>query len=109
MKEIEVLGSGCAKCVKTAELIQMVADDCGIQVQVVKESRPEVIMKYGVMSTPAVVIDKQLIHSGSVPDRKRVEEWLQYFTIISNKGHLSPPVASINTRAGWYSGMRLIA
>lgn len=77
MKEIEVLGSGCAKCVKTAELIQMVADECGIEVQVVKESRPEVMMKYGVMSTPAVVIDKQLVHSGSVPDKTKVQQWLQ--------------------------------
>lgn len=77
MKEIEVLGSGCAKCVKTAELIQMVADECGIEVQVVKESRPQVIMKYGVMSTPAVVIDKQLVHSGSVPDKTKVRQWLQ--------------------------------
>lgn len=35
MKEVEVLGSGCAKCVKTAELIQAVANDCGIPVHVV--------------------------------------------------------------------------
>ncbi len=77
MKEIEVLGSGCAKCVKTAELIQTVANDCGILVHVVKESSPEVMLKHGVMTTPAVVVDKQLIHSGSVPDRKKIEEWLK--------------------------------
>lgn len=77
MKEVEVLGSGCAKCVKTAELIQAVANDCGIPVHVVKESSPEVMLKHGVMSTPAVVIDNQLMHSGSVPDRKKIEEWLK--------------------------------
>jgi predicted thioredoxin/glutaredoxin len=76
LKEIEVLGSGCAKCVKTAELIQTVANDCGIPVHVVKASSPEVMLKYGVMSTPAVVVDNQLMHSGSVPDRKKIEEWL---------------------------------
>lgn len=77
MKKIEVLGSGCAKCTKTADLIQAVANDCGVQVHVVKETRPEVMLKHGVMSTPAVVIDNQLMHSGSVPDRKKVEEWLK--------------------------------
>jgi small redox-active disulfide protein 2 len=77
MKEIKVLGSGCAKCVKTAEFIQRVATECGIPVNVTKETSPEVIMSYGVMSTPAVVVDNQLMHTGSIPDRKKVEEWLK--------------------------------
>jgi predicted thioredoxin/glutaredoxin len=77
VKEIEVLGSGCAKCVKTAELIQAVANDCGVQIHVVKQASPEVMLKHGVMSTPAVVIDNQLVHSGSVPDRKKIEQWLK--------------------------------
>jgi len=77
MKEIQVLGSGCAKCIKTAELIQSVAAECNIPVNVVKESNPEVIMSYGVMTTPAVVIENALKHSGSIPNRKKVESWLK--------------------------------
>ena len=77
MKEIKVLGSGCAKCIKTAEFIQSVATERGILVNVVKETSPEVIMNYGVMSTPAVVVDNILMHSGSIPDRKKVEGWLK--------------------------------
>ena len=77
MKEIKVLGSGCSKCIKVAELIRVVANDCGVQVNVVKESSPQVMLEYGVMKTPAVVVDNQLMHSGSVPDRKKVEQWLK--------------------------------
>ena len=77
MKEIMVLGSGCAKCVKTAELIQKVADDCGVSVTVSKESGLDVMMQYDVMTTPAVVVDKHLVHSGSMPDVKKIEGWLQ--------------------------------
>ncbi|MBZ9537973.1 thioredoxin family protein [Modicisalibacter tunisiensis] len=77
MKEIKVLGSGCAKCVKTAESIQRVARDSGIPVNVTKETSPEAMLKYGVMSTPAVVVDDQLVHSGSIPPRKKIEEWLK--------------------------------
>jgi predicted thioredoxin/glutaredoxin len=77
VKEIEVLGSGYAKCVKTAELIQTVAIDCGVEVHVVKESSPEVMLKHRVMSTPAVVVDNQLMHAGSVPDKKKIENWLK--------------------------------
>jgi glutaredoxin len=77
MKEIKVLGSGCAKCIKTAALIQSIADEHRIEVNVVKETQAEVIMNYGVMSTPAVVINNVLVHSGSIPDRKKVEAWFK--------------------------------
>jgi len=77
MKEIKVLGSGCSKCIKTAEFIRSVAAERNIPVNVVKETSPEVIMSYGVMSTPAVVVDDILMHSGSIPDRKKVESWLK--------------------------------
>ena len=77
MKEIQVLGTGCKKCIKTAELIQLVASGCGVPVTVVKETSPEVIMRYDVMRTPAVVVDNRLVHSGSIPDRKTVESWLK--------------------------------
>ena len=76
MKNIEVLGSGCKKCVKTAELIQTIAEEAGAQVNVVKETSPEALMKHRVMSTPAVVVDGVLVHSGSVPDKKDIVKWL---------------------------------
>ncbi|WP_372741968.1 thioredoxin family protein [Neptunomonas sp.] len=76
MKNIQVLGSGCAKCIKTAEIISETAQALSINVNVIKETNPEVIMGYGVMSTPAVVIDEKLIHSGSIPQASQVKEWL---------------------------------
>jgi len=77
MKEIKVLGSGCAKCTKTAELIQAIAQDKGVAVNVIKETNLEVIMDYGVMSTPAIVIDEAVVHSGSIPDKGKIEGWLK--------------------------------
>lgn len=76
MKQIKVLGSGCAKCVKTAAVIQAIADEHGVPVNLVKETSAEVMMNYGVMTTPAVVVDEVVVHSGSIPDRKKVESWL---------------------------------
>ena len=67
MKDIKVLGSGCAKCTKTAEQLQKLAQEMNIEVTVSKQTDPQVIMEYGVMSTPAVVVDGQLVHSGSIP------------------------------------------
>jgi small redox-active disulfide protein 2 len=77
MKEIKVLGTGCAKCTKTVELIGKIAKELHIDVHVIKETNPEVIMGYGVMSTPAVIIDEVNVHSGSIPHREAVESWLK--------------------------------
>lgn len=77
MKTIIVLGSGCAKCVKTAEIIEKIADELGAEVSVSKETSPEAIMSYGVMSTPAVVVDGAVLHSGSIPHRDQIQHWLE--------------------------------
>jgi glutaredoxin len=76
MKNILVLGSGCAKCTRTAEIIEKIAQEIDVKVSIKKETNPQVIMNYGVMSTPAVVINEKLVHSGSIPHRENVVKWL---------------------------------
>lgn len=77
MKEIKVLGTGCAKCTKTIELISKVANELNIAINIKKETDVEVIMGYGVMSTPAVIIDEVNVHSGSIPNVDTIESWLK--------------------------------
>lgn len=77
MKSIKVLGSGCTKCVKTAELIELVLKENNVDANVTKVTDPETIMTYGVMSTPAVVIDEQVIHSGSMPEKTQIASWFK--------------------------------
>jgi small redox-active disulfide protein 2 len=76
MKSFKVLGSGCAKCSKTAQAISAVAEELNIAATVEKVTDPQVIMAFGVMSTPAVVVDEKLVHSGSIPSRVDIEKWL---------------------------------
>lgn len=76
MKDIKVLGSGCANCETTAKLIQDVAQAKGVAVKIEKVQDMGAILGYGVMSTPGVVIDGKVVHAGGVPDRKKVEGWL---------------------------------
>ena len=76
MKHVKVLGTGCSSCKTTIRLIQQVADERGVAIQLEKvESLPE-IMKYKVMSTPAVVIDDIVVHAGGIPSRDMIESWL---------------------------------
>ncbi|MGL5392617.1 MAG: thioredoxin family protein [Shewanella sp.] len=76
MKNIKVLGSGCTKCTKTAEIIAAIAQEKGIEIALIKETNLEAIMNYQVMSTPAVVIDEKVVHWGSIPTRQLIETWL---------------------------------
>jgi small redox-active disulfide protein 2 len=77
MKTIKVLGSGCAKCKSTEALINQVAKDAGVQIQLEKVQDAQQIMAYGVMSTPAVVVDEVVVHKGGVPSRDQVETWIK--------------------------------
>lgn len=76
MKVFKVLGSGCANCINTAKLIENVAKAAGADVKVEKVTDMEAIMNYGVMSTPAVVLNEQVIHAGGVPSEEKVKSWI---------------------------------
>ena len=75
MKEVKVLGIGCANCRNTLALIEAVARERGVEIQLEKIEDLKAIMGYGVMSTPGVVIDGKVVHAGGVPARAKVEGW----------------------------------
>jgi len=76
VKNIKVLGSGCANCKATLKIIETAAQAAGAEIQLEKVEDIGEIMSYGVMSTPGVVIDGKVVHAGGVPDRKTVESWV---------------------------------
>ncbi len=78
MKNIKVLGSGCANCQTTARLIEETARELGAEIELEKVEDIAQIMSYGVMSTPGVVIDNTVVHAGGVPNRKKIQEWLNW-------------------------------
>jgi len=74
--EIKVLGTGCANCKTTMKLIEDVAAEKGVAVQLDKIEDIQAIIGYGVMSTPGVVIDGKVVHAGGVPSRDKIADWL---------------------------------
>lgn len=77
MKNIKVLGSGCRNCETTAKLINQAADAAGVSIELEKVTDLAAIMGYGVMSTPGVVVDGQLVHSGGLPTPDAVRSWVE--------------------------------
>ena len=76
MKDIKVLGSGCANCKTTLKLIEEVAQARGVAVKLEKVEDMAAILGYGVMSTPGVVIDGKVVHAGGVPGKDKIAGWL---------------------------------
>lgn len=74
--EIKVLGTGCAKCKTTVQLIEQMAKEAGANVTVEKVEDIVQIMQYGVMTTPGVVIDDKVVHAGGVPAKEAITDWL---------------------------------
>lgn len=75
MKNVKVLGTGCANCKRTLALIEEVTKARGVEIALEKVEDLGDILGYGVMSTPGVVIDGTVVHAGGVPDKKKVEGW----------------------------------
>lgn len=76
MKQIKVLGTGCANCNATLKLIEETARAKGVAIDLQKIDDMAAILGYGVMSTPGVVVDGKVVHAGGVPSRSAVEGWL---------------------------------
>ncbi len=64
--KIEVLGTGCAKCTTLYDNVRKALEESGKSAEVVKVEDIPSIVKYGVMSTPALVIDGKVKFSGKV-------------------------------------------
>ena len=76
MTNVKVLGTGCPNCRRTIGLIEAVAREAGVSIALEKVEAVQDIMRYGVMSTPGVVIDGKVVHAGGVPSRAKVGGWL---------------------------------
>ena len=75
MKDVKILGTGCANCKNTLALVEQVAKEKGVAIKLEKVEDLPAIIGYGVMSTPGVVIDGVVVHAGGVPAREKVEGW----------------------------------
>ena len=73
---IKILGSGCANCANLERATREAATDLGIDATFEKVTDHATIASYGVMRTPALVIDETLVLSGRVPTTTQVREIL---------------------------------
>jgi small redox-active disulfide protein 2 len=74
--EIKILGTGCPKCKALEKVTRDVVAENGIEANVTKVEDIMDIMKYGVMTTPALVVDGVVVMKGHVPSKAEVKQLL---------------------------------
>lgn len=74
--DIKVLGTGCPKCKKLEQLTRNSLTELGIEARVEKVEDIQEIMQFGVMATPALVIDGEVVSRGNLPSVKELKNIL---------------------------------
>ena len=75
---IKILGTGCPKCKTLEEITRKVVKDNGIDASITKVEDIVEIMKYNIMTTPALVVNEKVVSKGRIPS---VDEIKQFLTI----------------------------
>jgi len=75
--EIKVLGPGCAKCQKTEEVVKETVAESDVNADVEKVTDIMKIAGYGVMGTPAVVVDGEVKSVGKIPSKEEIKSWIE--------------------------------
>jgi small redox-active disulfide protein 2 len=75
--KIEILGTGCPKCKKLEENAIKAVEESKKKAEIVKVTDIAKIVEYGVMSTPALVIDGNVKSYGRIPEVKEIKGWLK--------------------------------
>ena len=76
MRKIQVLGPGCPKCRKLAENVRAAVEQLELDFEIEKVTDINEIMKFGVMITPALVVDNEVKTAGKVPSPDEVRQIL---------------------------------
>ena len=76
MKTVKILGSGCKRCVATAEMAQAEADRLGVKIALQKVTDYAEIAGFGIAATPGVVVDGKVVHAGGLPKPEDMAKWL---------------------------------
>jgi len=75
--KIEILGTGCPKCKKLNELTKEVIQELGISAEIKKITNINDIIDYGVIVTPAIVIDGDVKIAGKIPEKEKIKRWIE--------------------------------
>ena len=83
MKIVKILGTGCPNCKRAEAVVDAVIRELNLDIKIEKVEDMQEIMKYNIMSTPAIVIDEKVVLKGRVPSLAEAKEILENATVSS--------------------------
>ena len=75
--KIEILGTGCPKCKQLEENARKAVEEMKINAEIVKVSDISKIVEYGIMTTPAIVINGEVKSYGKISTVEEIKKWLK--------------------------------
>jgi len=79
--EVLILGPGCAQCSRLESDVRDVMSQMNAPGELIHVTDLREIGKYGVMGTPALVINKKVVSVGTTPEKKKIHQWLEEATV----------------------------
>jgi small redox-active disulfide protein 2 len=76
MVTIKVLGSGCENCKRVEKMARQAAGELAVEAEVTKVTEYADIMKYGILSTPGLVVNEKVVCSGRIPTAVEIKSWI---------------------------------
>lgn len=76
MITIKVLGSGCANCKRLEQSARKVVQNLAIDAEIVKVTDYQEIMDQGVLNTPGLMVNDEVVSSGRIPSESEITTWL---------------------------------
>jgi small redox-active disulfide protein 2 len=76
MITVKVLGSGCANCKRLEQIARKVIQNLAIETEIVKVTDFQEIMDHGVLSTPGLVINDEVVSNGRIPSESEITTWV---------------------------------
>ena len=76
MITVKVLGSGCANCKRLEQIARKVIQNLAIESEIVKVTDFQEIMDHGVLSTPGLVINDEVVSNGRIPSESEITTWV---------------------------------
>ena len=75
--KIKILGTGCPKCKKLTGVTEEAVNELGVSAEIIKVTDINKIIDYGVMVTPALVIEGDVKMAGKIPEKEEIKRWIE--------------------------------
>jgi small redox-active disulfide protein 2 len=77
MRNVKILGLGCPNCKRLEASVRKVSEETGLSAEIEKVTDFDQIVEWGILATPGLVVDGEVVATGRIPSDKEIAGWLR--------------------------------